>query len=501
MTVKRLDELIEDGIPFEIDDPDFEQIIEEYDPRPTKGNGRGKAFAEDTDFRPTDLWNARLFVLLHGDKIRYCERMGGWFTYDGKRWARSLCGEIERLAKGLTRHLYGMAALEPNDKRRQEMAKHATRSEAAGKFASMLDLAKTEETIIVPPDAFDADPWKFNTQNCTLEIDPIRAIVSPRPHNPADLITNISPAEWQGIDAEAPIFEKYLEESGGGDKELMAFRRRLAGYGLVGDMREQIFSYAFGPEAGGKGTETRALADVMGSYARAAEMQTFLASRSDKVRNDLAGLVGARLVTASEPQEGQVFDEGLIRMLTGQDKMTARFLFKENFEFSCGFKIRFEGNHRPHIRSTGGATWRRLLVIPFERTVPEEKRDKTLGEKLKSPEERAGILAWMVTGALEWVIGGLNPPDKVRAAVSEYKLAEDRIAPFLEDRCVAGDGLEATAGDLYSTYKAWCESSGERPMSQRSFGLRLEEKGFQKTRSYSKGRAWRGLALLGHDAS
>jgi putative DNA primase/helicase len=475
------------------DECDFE-VIE--DAAPNKGNGRGKAITEEANFRPTDLWNAQLFVHLHGDKVRYCERLGGWFTYDGKRWVRAMCGEVERLAKDTIRYLYELAAIEPDDKRRQEKAKHATRSEAAGKLAAMLELAKTEEAVIIPPEVFDADPWKFNVQNGTLLIDSIRATVEILPHNPNDLITNISTAEYRGIEAPAPIFEKYVEESAGGDKELMAFRRRLAGYGMVGDMREQVFEYAFGPEAGGKGTETRARADVMGTYARAAEMQTFLSSRSDKVRNDLAALVGARLVTASEPQDGQVFDEGLIRMLTGQDRMSARFLFRENFEFSCGFKIRFEGNHRPHIRSTGGATWRRLLVVPFENTVPEDRRDKTLGDKLKSPEERAGILAWMVTGALEWIIGGLNPPDKVQAAVADYRNAEDRLAPFLDENTIDHRRGQIPAGELYTRYKAWADANGERAMSKRALGMRMEEKGYKPGRTTRGGRAWDGLSLM-----
>jgi len=448
--------------------------------------------------RPTDLWNATMFVLLHGDKVRYCDRLGGWFFFSGKRWERAQGGEVERLAKETIRRMYEMAALEPDDTKRREMAKHATHSEAVGRIAAMLELAKTEEGIIVPPDAFDADPWRFNVQNGTLVIDPVRAIVELMPHNPKDMITNISPAEWRGPEAPAPIFERYLEQSAGGDKELMAFRRRLAGYALTGDMREQVFEYAYGPEAAGKGVETRARADVMGTYARAADMATFLRSRSEKsVRNDVAALVGARLVTASEPQEEQAFDEGLIRMLTGQDQMSTRFLFREFFQFTCGFKIRFEGNHRPHIRSTGGATWRRLLVIPFEKTVPEDQRDKTLGEKLKSPAERAGILTWMMTGALEWLISGLNPPEKVRAAVAEYRTAEDRLAPFLEDRCEVGDSSQTTAGAIYAAYKTWCESSGERPMSQRALGLRLDEKGFARVRTHGGVRGWKGVTPLG----
>jgi putative DNA primase/helicase len=311
--------------------------------------------------------------------------------------------------------------VEPDAEERSKMYKFAAALESSSRQAAMLSLAATEKGIIVPPDAFDSDPFKFNVQNGTLRFDPERKTVELLPHNPEDLITNISPAVWEGVIPPRPVFGKYLEESAGGDQELIAFRRRLAGYAMTGDMREQIFEYAYGPEAGGKGTETRARTDVLGTYARAAEMETFLTSRSDKVRNDLAGLVGARMVTATETQEAQVLDEGLIRMLTGQDRMTARFLFKENFEFSCGFKIRFEGNHRPHIKSVGGATWRRLLIVPFERTV--RRRDATI---LGRVEVTGGaVRASRMDGrrSLEWLRDGLNL--RIRyAAVAAYRLAK-----------------------------------------------------------------------------
>ena len=180
---------------------------------------------------------------------------------------------------------------------------------------------------------------------------------------------------------------------------------------------------------------------------------------------------------------GQVLDEGLIRVLTGQDKLRVRFLFQENFEIECGFKVRFEGNTRPHIRSVGGATWRRLLIIPFEKTIPEEKRDKLLGEKLKSPEERAGILGWMATGALEWLAGGLKPPDKVRAAVADYRRTENRLAAFLEERCILDPRGVVPIGMLYKAYREWAESCGEKAMSKKAMGLRLEDMGFPPDRA------------------
>ena len=149
------------------------------------------------DFRATDLWNARLFVHLHGDKVRYCDRLGGWHYYDGKRWTRATAGEVERLAKDIPRAMYAMAAAEPNETRRQEIAKHAARTEAAGKLAAILELAKTESEIAVSPEVFDAQPWLFNVANGTLDLITGELL----PHRPEDMITNISPAEWRGLDA------------------------------------------------------------------------------------------------------------------------------------------------------------------------------------------------------------------------------------------------------------------------------------------------------------
>jgi putative DNA primase/helicase len=447
-------------------------------------------------FRGTELWTSRFFAHLHKDKMRYCERLGGWYYYDGKRWARAMEGQVERLAKDIPRAMYAMAAAETKESRRTSIVALAYKTEKAGKLKAMLDLAKSEEGIAVSPEVFDAQPWLFNVANGTLNLITAELL----PHRAEDMLTNISPAEWRGLDAKGVLFEKFLSEAMAGDQEKIDFLQRAAGYTLSGDMREQIFLFLHGPEAAGKGTFVRAMADGMGTYAQSAEIYTFLMSRRDTVRNDIASLVGARLVTASEPEDGQSFDEGLIKILTGQDKTKARFLFKEHFEFSATFKMWLQGNHRPHIRSTGGAMWRRLLIIPFTKTVPEDKRDKTLGDLLRTPEERSGILAWLVRGCLEWQRGGLRPPDSVRAAISEYRAAEDRLAPFLEECTAESKAGQVPAGELYAKYKAWAEAAGERPLSKRSFGLRLEEKGYFPAKTTGGRRVWNGILLVDREA-
>lgn len=478
---------------------DFDKI--EWSPRQGRHGGNGDARkagaasvgklppeAGSEPFRATDLWNAGLFCNLHCDKVRFCERMGGWFHYDGKRWGRAENGEVERLAKEIPLVMYRMAAEERDEGRRQTIAKHAARTEAAGKMAAILDLAKSEEGIAIPPDAFDANPWFFNTETGTIDL----RTGEEREHRSEDLITNIAGAPFDPY-APCPTYERFLFESTGGDETLISFLRRARGYSLTGITREQALFFKFGPEASGKSTDERIVQAILGTYARTAEIQTFLTSRRDMVRNDLAGLAGARTVSATEPDEGQTFDEILVKQLTGEDRIRARFLFRENFEFSPTFKIWLCGNHRPHIRSTGGATWRRVHVLPFNRSVPEEKRDRRLFERLL--EERAGILAWMIRGCLEWQRDGLRPPDAVRAATAEYRQAEDVLAPFVEECFVVDRAARATKKNTYAAYRDWCDKNGERAMSQKRFGTRLENRGFDSYRGTGGVRYWLGIGL------
>jgi putative DNA primase/helicase len=449
---------------------------------------------EVQEFHPTDLWNARLFTHLNKDGVRFCERLGGWHYFDGKRWTRSMCGEVERLAKDTSREILEMGKQESDDRLREQIIKHSLKTEAADKIAAMLKLASTEDGIVVPPEAFDADPWLFNAKNGTLDLRTGEL----RPHRPEDMLTNISPAKWRGIDAKAPRFQAFLAEAMDFDQEKYDFLQRAAGYTISGDMREQVFFFLHGPEAAGKGTFVRAIAGVMGTYSQSAEITTFLKIRNrSQVRNDIACLFGARLVTASEPGEGDYFDEELVKVLTGEDVTKARLLYHEGFDFTATFKLWFQGNHRPHIRSSLGAMGRRLLIVPFTKTVPEDRRDKTLGAILASAEERAGILAWMVQGCLDWQKEGHNPPDSVRAAVADYMVEEDRFAPYLEERTGRSDVGQVTKGDLYVDYKVWCEKNGEKPITKRMVGSRMEQLGFKVDDRIRGGiRVWKGIFLI-----
>lgn len=214
--------------------------------------------------------------------------------------------------------------------------------------------------------------------------------------------------------------------------------------------------------------------------------------KNDGVRNDVARLVGARFVSTSETEAGRHLAEVLVKQLTGGDKIAARFLYSEFFEFDARFKLFLTTNHKPIIRGTDNAIWRRIRLIPFEVTIPDEKQDKELPRKLRS--ELPGILAWAVRGCLNWQKRGLGQPERVSETTEAYREEMDVLGAFLKERCVIGDNARVATGRLYSVYTKWCEDTGERPLSQQKLGGALEERNFQRFRKNNL-RGWKGLQV------
>ena len=217
--------------------------------------------------------------------------------------------------------------------------------------------------------------------------------------------------------------------------------------------------------------------------------------RGDTIPNDIARLKGSRFVAAIESDEDKRLSESLIKQLTGQDRISARFMRSEWFDFNPTFKIWLATNHKPVIRGTDHAIWRRIRLIPFTVTIPDEEQDEELVEKLK--EEHPGILNWAVEGARKWQKKGLEVAEKVKVATAQYRLEMDVLAGFLEDCCLIGPRYEATSKDLYIAYTAWCEANGEQVMTQIALGLRLEERGFSPKRT-ERSRLWTGIGLMTH---
>jgi putative DNA primase/helicase len=452
------------------------------EPPSINGRGAGESYG---DFNLTDLGNSERFVAHHGENVRYCYPWRQWLVWTGARWASDDTGRVHRLAKETVRRIYGEAAAAEDEGRRKALAQHATRSEAEGKIRAMLELVKSE--VPVSPDELDADPFLLNTKNGTIDFRSGDLCE----HRREDLITKITPGEYDP-DAKAPEWERFLERVLPGE-DLRAFVQRASGYSATGDTSEQCMFINHGTGNNGKSTFQEALTAALGDYAMRAPTEMLMAKRSGGVPNDVARLKGARFVTASETEEGRRLAESLVKDLTGQDTISARFMRAEWFDFRPTHKLWLSTNHKPEIRGTDNAIWRRIRLVPWAVTVPPAERDKKLPEKLRA--ELPGILTWVVRGCIEWQREGLRAPDEVRRATGEYRAEMDVLAGFISDCCVADSAAWVKFKDLYAAYQQWCSESGERPESKQRLGNHLKERGYEPDRGTGNVPIRRGIGL------
>ena len=289
-----------------------------------------------------------------------------------------------------------------------------------------------------------------------------------------------------------PLWRKFLNRIFAGDAELIAFVQRVAGYTLTGSTREHAMFFGFGTGANGKSVLINTISGILGDYHRTAAIETFTASKFDRHPTDLAGLRGARLVTAIETEEGRRWDEAKIKTLTGGDRIAARFMRQDFFEYVPAFKLVIAGNHKPSLRSVDESMRRRFNLLPFTVTIPPEDRDRDLPEKLKA--EWPGILHWMIQGCLEWQRIGLAPPQAVRDATAAYLEAEDAVGAWIEECCQCGPQAWASRSTLFAAWNRWATNAGEYVGSQHRFIQALETRGFVPERKRT-GRGFAGIEL------
>jgi putative DNA primase/helicase len=309
------------------------------------------------------------------------------------------------------------------------------------------------------------------------------------------MLSKLAPVSFDP-DADSPLWSAFLHKIMAGNPELIGFVQRAVGYSLTGDTSEQKFFVCWGGGANGKSTLLRTVQAMLGAYAVCTSIETLVVKRGSSATNDVARLAGARLVSAVEAEDGQRLAEERVKHMTGGDAIAARFLYHEHFEFRPTFKLWLATNHRPQVRGTDEAIWRRINLVPFTVSIPESEQDRKLPEKLEA--ELPGILAWSVAGCLRWQADGLATPGEVRAATDEYRRAEDTIGSFLEDCCDLFPDAITPARELYAAYVAWCERTGEKsPLSQKKLGPRLRERGLRPIRNSATYRhEWQGVALV-----
>ncbi len=435
----------------------------------------------------TDLGNARRLVFELSSELRFCHTNGKWYVWDGQRWALDETAEVMRFAKLTALDILTEAAkIEDNDKCK-ELVKHAMRSQSEPKLRAMLKLAESELGIPVLLEEFDCDPFLLNVKNGTIDLRTGEL----KPHRRDDLITRIIKVPYDPS-ATCPVWDRFLFQVLGGSTSLVEFLCRAVGYSLTGDTREHVLFFLHGAGANGKSTMLNVLLSLLGAYGKQVEPDLLLVRHGDAHPTGLADLEGARLAVAMEIEDGRRLAESLVKQITGGDRLTARKMRQDFREFWPTHKTWLGANHKPNVKGTDNAIWRRIHLIPFNVTISRGEQDQSLPAKLK--EEFPGILAWAVRGCLEWAANGLGIPDEVAEATAAYRAEEDILAGFLSEHCSIEPSAKVGSTELVEAYRKWSGTN----ISQKALAPRLRERGFERIKTRS-GVRWRGLRLLGSE--
>lgn len=433
--------------------------------------------------QPTDLGNSDRFVSKYRADLRYCHPWRLWLKWDGLRWKKDRVLEVLELAKSIPLDVFAEYQRTNN----KDLGEWAVKCQARGHVDALVHLARS--ALPVMPDRLDLHRWLLNVSNGTLDL---RTGQRRQPAR-ADYMTTLAPVHYDPS-AICPTWDQFLLRIMDGNRGLVDYLQRAVGYSLTGDVGEQCLFFLYGEGANGKSTFLEAIQAAMGlDYSKAAAPNILMATKHESHPTELADLHGARFVSTTEVQEGRRFNEVKLKQLTGGDRIKARRMREDFWEFSPTHKIWLAANHKPVIGGTDLAIWRRVKLIPYTVTIPPAERDRDLLGKLRA--ELPGILAWAVRGCLEWQREGLQDPPEVLAATQDYRREMDVVDPFIDERCVVHPRAEVPKGELYAAYKRWMDESGEgRPLRKTTFGRRLKDR-FQDRRATGGKWMWEGIGL------
>ena len=438
-----------------------------------------------------DMGNAARFTDLFGENIRYCYTEKKWYYYDTKKWCADNTGAAERMADRAVKAMqaeqkvYAQTDADEGTEMEKAFEKHLKQSRSNKSKRNML--AEVQHHVPLLPSQMDRYRMALNTPAGVINLK-TGETNEHKPEYYFTKITSVEPGDPNGC----PRWLSFLDDIFSGDKDLIRYVQKAVGYTLTGSTAEQCAFFLYGTGKNGKSTFLDVLRDVFGDYAANIQPETIMVRNNSgsAINSDIARLKGARLVTSVEPNEGVRINEGLLKQLTGDDTVTARKLYSEEFEFKPEFKLWMATNHKPVIRGTDTGIWRRIHMIPFTVAIPDEKVDKNLAYKLRA--EMTAIFGWCLDGCLLWQREGLKMPRAVLDIVREYRREMDVISAFIGDECA--DGGSVSAKTLYAAYCKWAERNNEYCMSNTKFGAELAKR-YEKVRT-NKGVYYNGISLV-----
>jgi len=449
----------------------------------------------DGIFNLTDMGNAERLAERYGHAIRYCYDRKHWLVWSGKVWEWDIGAKVSILAKLTVRSIYHEAGDEDDKDRRSDIVTHAKRSESDHRISAMINLAQSEPGIPIQVTDLDNNLWLLNCLNGTIDLKTGKLL----PHNKDDLSTVIIPVEYSP-DAKCPLWVNFIEWATGGDKELATYIQRAMGYTLTGDITEEVAFFIYGLGNNGKTTLTMTFRKLMAGYAERLDADDLMV-KDRKVggapKEGIANLLKKRYALGSEVRDGRRLDVGQLKDMTGGETMKARHLYEREFEFMPTHKLWLYGNKKPTIRDTSLAVWRRVKLIEFKQTVPDDKIDRKLGQRLEA--ELPGILAWLIQGCLDWQHRGFNEPTVVRDATEAYRHEQDILGDFIEDCCSMEVTGAVPKGELREQYETWCKDNKIDVLFPRQFRASLIERGVTDYRGGGGKHYWKGIKLLTED--
>ncbi|MFI8967015.1 phage/plasmid primase, P4 family [Streptomyces sp. NPDC053493] len=419
----------------------------------------------------TDRGNAKLFVRLYQADFRHVPGLG-WYRWDTTRWQVDEDDSVLWAAGEIGEHI---ATTDPSGEHPVEaLRKHRRRALSTSGINALLTQAKSAPGMVLKAELLDADPYALCTPAGIVDLH-TGLLRTPDPNKDFhSRSTTAGPAAMP-----IPRFLRFLADTFGEDAEgteMIRFLQLLLGYSITGDVGGQVMPFLFGAGKNGKSVLLDVLMKLLGDYADAAPPGFLMARPYEGHPTDLAELHGRRVIVCSEVKPGDKFDEARVKLLTGGDRIKARRMRQDFFSFAPTHKLWLLGNHRPEVGTGGFAFWRRMRLIPFERTVSDDRKIDNLADILVA-EEGPGILNWLIDGARRYLGGekDLTGPAKVRIATTAYAETEDHTGRFFDEACVLNPDARTEQKTLYDAYRGWCLGEGCIPMNNRTFAARARE--------------------------